>query len=333
MSRPIVLVSSPINEAGLQLLRPHCDVLEVHHGVASAAEVARALAESDAVITRSLTVTGELMRASPRLQIIAKHGAGVDTIDVAAASALGIFVSNTGDANALGVAEHAVALMLATLRRVPEIHGIVAAGGGFAERERTVFGDLYEATVGLVGFGNIGRYTGRMCRGGFNARVIAYDPMVSEAEMRAEGVEKAPTLEALLDQASIISLHLPLMPATHHLIGAKQFAAMKPDAIIVNTSRGAVIDEAALHAALAKGEIAGAGIDVFEQEPPAADNPLFKLKNVVLSPHIGGATLAARRRTATRAAQAVLAVLDGRRPEFLLNPEIARRARAQLAAA
>ena len=332
MPNPIVVVSSPINQVGLQLLQADCEVREVHYGVATPAELAQALRDADAVITRSLPVTAELLQGCERLQIIAKHGAGVDTIDVAAASQLGIFVSNTGDANALGVAEHAVALMLATLRRIPEIHGVVAAGGGFAERERMVFGDLYEATVGLVGFGNIGRYTARMCRNGFRARIVAYDPTVSEQDMQAEGAEKAPTLEALLSQADIVSLHLPLTPKTHHLIGAEQFAAMQPHAIIVNTSRGATIDEAALHQALAERRIAGAGIDVFEQEPPSADNPLFRLSNIVLSPHIGGATLAARRRTATRAAQAVLAVLAGRRPEFLLNPEVIGRARARLAA-
>lgn len=330
MSPPVVVVSSPINPAGLELLRSECEVREVHFGIASDAEMVQALRDADAVITRSLIVTPALLEQAPKLKIIAKHGAGVDTIDVAAATRLGIAVTNCGDANALGVAEHAVVLMLATLRRLPEIHGIVKAGGGFAERERMVFGDLWEATVGVIGFGNIGRHTASMCRLGFQSRILAYDPVVSRAEIAAEGAEKVDELDALLARADIVTLHLPLIPQTHHLIGRDQFAAMKPGAIIVNTSRGAVIDEAALVDALISRRIAGAGIDVFETEPPSPDNLLFKAPNVVLSPHIAGATLAARRRVATRAATAALDVLAGRRPQFLLNPEIIGRARAPL---
>ena len=144
-----------------------------------------ALRDADAVITRSLIVTSGLLEQTPKLKIVAKHGAGVDTIDVETATRLGIAVTNCGDANALGVAEHAVALMLATLRRVPEIHGIVKRAGGFGERERMVFGDLWEATVGIVGFGNIGRYTARMCRLGFQSKILAYDPVVSATEIAA----------------------------------------------------------------------------------------------------------------------------------------------------
>ncbi|MES2535656.1 MAG: hydroxyacid dehydrogenase [Pseudomonadota bacterium] len=332
MSLPVVVVSSPMNEVGVEILKRECEVREVHYGIASEAELVQALRDADAVITRSLPVTAALLSQCPRLKVVAKHGAGVDTIDVATATKLGIVVANSGDANSLGVAEHAVALMLATLRRIPEIHKMVAAGGGFAERERMVFGDLWEATVGLVGFGNIGRATGRMCRNGFQSKLIAYDPTVDKATMAAEGVEKADELQSLLTRADIISLHLPLNAQTHHLIGATQFETMKRNAIIINTARGGTIDEAALFDALQSGRIAGAGIDVFEQEPPGADNPLFQLKNVVLSPHIGGATLAARKRTATRAAQAALAVLAGRRPDYVINPEVLGQARMRLSA-
>lgn len=319
MDRPIVVVSSPMHPVGIDLLRRTCEVREVHAGVATDAQMLNALRDADGVITRSLVVTPQMLAHCPRLRVVAKHGAGVDTIDVAAATELGIVVANSGDANALGVAEHAVALMLSTLRRVPEIHALVQSGGGFAERERTVFGDLWEATVGLVGFGNIGRAAGRMCRGGFGATLLAYDPTVDAATMAAEGAEKMPDLATLLERADIVSLHLPLSATTRHLIGAAELARMQRHAIIVNTSRGGIIDEAALHDALREGRIAGAGIDVFEQEPPSPHNPLFALKNVVLSPHIGGATLAARKRSSTRSAQAALAVLAGHWPEYPIN--------------
>ena len=332
MAKSIVVVSSPINEVGVELLRKECDVRQVFYGVAPDAELEHALRDADGVITRSLTVTGEMMRRCPRLKVVAKHGAGVDTIDVASATELGIVVANSGDANSLGVAEHAVALMLAVLRRVPEVHAMTAGGGGFAERERMVFGDLWEAEVGLIGFGNIGRSVAQMCAGGFRATVSAYDPMVPADQMAACNVQKL-ELQELLRRSDIISLHLPLTPQTRHIIGTQQFQQMKRDAILVNTSRGGIVDEAALHAALTARTIAGAGLDVFEAEPPRPDNPLLALKNVVLSPHIGGATLAARRRSATRSAQAALAVLSGHWPDYLINPDVAGHTRAAIAAA
>lgn len=331
MTQPIVVVSSPMNQVGVDLLKRTCTVREVFYGIHSPEEMRLALADADAVVTRSLVVSPELLANCPRLKVIAKHGAGVDTIAVAEATRLGIVVANSGDANSQGVAEHAVALMLSTLRRVPAIHEQVKAGGGFAERERMVFGDLWQATVGLIGFGNIGRATARMVRGGFESRVIAYDPTVDAATMAAHGVEKLDTLRTLLSQADVVSLHLPLNAHTRHIVGAEQLGWMKPSAIIVNTSRGGVIDEAGLAEALQAGRLAGAGLDVFEVEPPGADYPLFKLDRVVLSPHIGGATLACRKRTATRAAEAALAVLAGRKPDYLINPEVLGHTRATIA--
>lgn len=330
MTRPIVVVSSPMNEAGIELLQKTCEVRLVHYGIHPQEQLVDALRDADAVITRSLPVTAGLLARCPRLKIIAKHGAGVDTIDVDTATRLGIVVANSGDANSLGVAEHAVALMLATLRRVPELHRGMTRGEGFAERERMVFGDLWEATVGLVGFGNIGRATGAICKGGFRANLIAYDPTLDEATIAAHGARKVADLDALLAQADIVSLHLPLNPQTRHMIGAAQLATMQPHAIIVNTSRGGIIDETALAEALRGNRIYGAGIDVLETEPPGPDNPLFGLDHIVLSPHIGGATLAARRRTATRAAQAALAVIGGHWPEYPLNRDKLASPRAAL---
>jgi D-3-phosphoglycerate dehydrogenase / 2-oxoglutarate reductase len=329
MSKPIVVVSSPMNSVGVELLRQHYDVREVFYGEAPPQEIANALRDAEGVVTRSLPLTRALIEQSKSLKVVAKHGAGVDTIDVAAATEAGIIVANSGDANALGVAEHAVVLMLSTLRRVPATDRMVREGGGFAERERMVFGDLWDATVGFVGFGNIGRNAARMVRNGFQAKILAFDPAVGADAMKAEGAEKVDTLQALLERSDIVSLHLPLSEKTRHIIGRRELLAMKKHAILVNTSRGGTVDEHALHDALREGVIAGAGLDVFETEPPGTANPLFASSNVVLSPHIGGATLAARTRTSRRAAEAVIAVLSGSRPDYPINPEVYSRARAQ----
>ena len=219
--------------------------------------------------------------------------------------------------------------MLAVLRKVVEIDRVTRAGG-FMQRETFYLGDLWEATVGLVGLGNIGRYTAQMVGKGFNATVLGFDPMISEAEMAVMGVTKVDDLGALLKQADIVSMHTPLNDRTRHLIGKAELAAMKPSAILVNTSRGGTVDESALLEALRSGAIAGAGIDVFEQEPTPASNPLFKLDNVVVSPHIGGGTNAARRNAAVRSAEAALSVLEGRLPDYLINREVLGHSRAGL---
>lgn len=318
MSRPIVVIVNPINEAGIARLRESCDTRQVDGARMNQQDLEEALCDADGVIVRAARITADLMDRCPRLKVVAKHGAGLDNIDVAAATQRGIIVTNTGGTNAPAVAEAAVTLMLATLRRVPYVHNIVLEGR-FNERWSLLFGDLWERTVGLVGFGNIGRTAARMC-GGFNTRILAYDPFVPEAAMRDAGVEPAPDLHAMLSQADIVSVHTPLTPETRHLIGARELAAMKRSAILVNTSRGEIVDENALADALRNGTIAGAGIDVFEQEPPAPDNPLFQCPNIVLSPHVGGATEASRRRAALEAADAVLSTFASIQPKYVANP-------------
>ena len=333
MPRPTVFLSQPIHRAGIALLEQRAEVIDgVHHPTASDADIEAALARSDAVVIRSMPITPARMDKAPRLKVISKHGAGMDSIDVPAATERGIVVANSGDANAFAVAQHAVALMLAVQRDVINVDRTVRAGG-YQQREKMArLGDLWNATVGLVGFGNIGRYAAHMVGKGFNARVLAFDPAVPADAMAALGVSKADALHDLLAEADIVSLHLPLNARTRHIIGAAEFALMKPGAVIVNTSRGGTVDEAALVEALKQNRIKAAGLDVFEQEPPAADDPLFALDNVILSPHIGGGSEVALKETALAAARAVLAVLDGREPEYFINRDVAGRTRAQLAA-
>ncbi len=332
MTKPVVFVSAPIHQSGLDLLRQSCELIELNHPVASDSDIEAALSRCDAVIIRSMPLTAARMDKAPKLKVIAKHGAGMDSIDIPAATERGIIVANSGDANSFGVAEHAVALMLAVLRNVRTIDK-VTRDGGFLRRESFYLGDLWEATVGIVGLGNIGRYAAHMVGRGFNARVLGFDPVVSAADMHEFGVEKIEDLRQLLSRSDVVSIHTPLNERTRHLIGKAELAVMKPGAIIINTSRGGTIDEAALIEALRSGAIAGAGIDVFEREPPEVNNPLFELDNVIVSPHIGGGTNAARRNAALRSAEAALAVLSGQQPTYFINPEVTAHARASTSVA
>ncbi|GAA3573646.1 hydroxyacid dehydrogenase [Amycolatopsis ultiminotia] len=322
--KPVIVVSAPIHERGIELLRPAFEVREVHHGVATEAEMAEALADADAMVLRSVPLPGALLRRCPKLKVIAKHGAGLDSVDLETATELGIVVATSGNANSTSVAEHALTLMLAVLRRVPELDAAVRAGG-YRERERmTAFPDLFGATVGIVGYGNIGRDVAQLLTG-FRCTVLAYDPVQAETP----GAEKV-ELDELLARSDIVTLHLPLTEGTRHLIGAAELERMKPGAILINTSRGGTVDEGALTKALATATIRAAGLDVFEQEPPDVSAPLFAAPNVVLSPHCGGGTELARVRSAVEAAEAALAVLRGERPRYLFNPEVLGHARAEL---
>lgn len=333
MTKPVVFLSQPIHPAGIERLKQSCEVIEgIYYPTASDAEIEAALARADAVVIRSMPIGADRQDKAPRLRVISKHGAGVDMIDICAATERGIVVANSGDANAFAVAQHAVALMLATHRRVVFIDRMIREGG-YLQREKVGMrlGDLWETTVGLVGLGNIGRHAAEMVSG-FRARVIGFDPGVRAEDMAAFGVEKVEDLDELLRRSDTVSLHLPLTPKTRHLIGAAELAAMKPTAVLVNTSRGGIIDEAALIAALDAGEIAGAGLDVLEQEPPAADDPLFAHEKVILSPHVAGGSEVALQKTALAAADAVLAVLAGDRPEHWLNADVVPKADAVTAA-
>lgn len=321
--RPLVAVMEPIHAEGIALLRAECDVALLYEaGAAPDAVWPRA----DALVIRTAPLPAEHLARCPRLKVIGKHGVGIDNIPLAAASAAGIAVVNTPGANALAVAEGAVALMLAVVKRLRAGHDLVA-GGRFAERGPWRAGDLSSRTLGLVGGGRIAAEVARICGRGFDMRVLLFDPYAGASRAAAMGAEFCASLDDMLARADLISIHVPLTPETRGLIGAERLARMKPSAILVNTARGGIVDEPALAAALAGGRLGGAGIDVFEQEPPLADNPLFRLPNVVLSPHVAGITEDSARRLALGAAEGVLDVLAGRKPEALCNPEMWERRR------
>ncbi len=230
-----------------------------------------------------------LYRAAPKLKLIQLLSAGYDRADIAAARRAGVPIANNGGANAVAVAEHALMLMLAVCRRLPLQHANVG-GGRWRGNEPPRVHELRGRTLGIVGLGTIGKKTARLARA-FGMTVQYYDvARLTEDAEDAIGV-RFRLLGELLRSADIVSLHVPLNPTTRHLVGAREIALLKPTAVLVNTSRGPVVDEAALTEALREGRIAGAGLDVFDREPPDAANPLFSLDNVVLTAHLAGPTV------------------------------------------
>ncbi|MGW4335946.1 hydroxyacid dehydrogenase [Rhodococcus koreensis] len=321
MTRPVVVVSEPIHERGIELLERECDVRKVYYGDASDAEVAAALAEADAMILRRVPLPGDLLRQCPKLKVIAKHGAGLDSVDLSTATELGIVVSTCGPTNSISVAEHALTLMLAVRRRVPELDILTRQGRYHDRASLRNFPDMHGSTVGIVGFGNIGRAAAKMLGKGLGCTILAYDPVVDADTMRGAGAEKV-ELGELFRRADAITLHLPLTEKTRNLVDAEHLALMKPSAILVNTSRGGTVDETALISALEQGRLAGVGLDVFEPEPPSVDNPLFSLPNCVFSPHVGGYAESSMIGMAVEAAQSALAVLNGVAPQHVFNTDV-----------
>ena len=262
-----------------------------------------------------------LAAAGPDLRIVANYAVGYDNIDVAACSARGILVANTPDVLTETSADMAWALMLAATRRICEGDRLVRSGQPWFWDPGMLLGwDLHHKVLGLVGFGRIGQAVARRAQG-FGMRVVYASRRAAPAEIEREvGVQRVPLADLLAD-ADFVSLHVPLTPETRHLISADELRRMKPGAVLVNTSRGAVVDEAALAAALGAGEIFAAGLDVYEREPEVLP-ALLSLPNVVLAPHLGSASIETRLAMGMMAADNLLAALSGRRPPTLVNPEV-----------
>lgn len=281
------------------------------------------------VVSRMGKIGALAMDAAPDLKVISKHGAGVDNIDVDAASERGIAVVRAPGANALSVAEHTIALLLATVKQIVPLDASLREGRW--EKAGFLGVEIAGKTLGLVGFGAIARHTARLATG-LGLKVVAYDPMAEAALFTQYDVTRIATVEELLAVSDIVSLHCPLLPDTKHLINADSLQAMKPQSYLVNTARGGLIDEAALLPALQSGHIAGAGLDTFEQEPPADNNPLMRERSVVVTPHVGGVTAAAGRRVGILAVEGIIKLLAGEEiaQDRIVNPEIFRTGKARL---
>jgi D-3-phosphoglycerate dehydrogenase / 2-oxoglutarate reductase len=276
----------------------------------------------DAIIVRMGDVTKEVITASRKLRVIAKHGVGVNTIDIAAATALDIPVMITPAANAQAVAEHTLTFILSLLRDLPNLDRGIRQGLWL--KASTQGNELTGKHVGIVGFGNIGRSLVTLLRP-FQVKVSIFDPYVSlTATTDFSDLRQVDRLETLLGKVDILSLHCPQTPETRNLIGRDELKLMKPTACLINTARGGIVVETALAEALQNNTIAGAGVDTFSSEPPDKDNPLCLLPNVLLTPHIGGQTKESFYRMGMRAAQNVIGVLTKNYidTDCLVNPEI-----------
>jgi len=263
-------------------------------------------------------VTRELIGQCPRLVCASTSGAGYDTVDVDACTEHGILVVNQAGGNAASVAEHAFGLMLAIARRIVESDQLLKTRNGFS-REDLMGRELNGQTLGLVGIGHIGRYVARLGQA-FGMQVLAVDPYLDAAEIRARGATPAP-LDELLASSDVVSLHCPRTAETRGMFGAAAFRSMKRGALFISTARGGIHDEAALYDALAAGHLGGAGLDVWNVEPPPSDHPLLTLPNVVSTYHTAGVTHEGRRKVATMAAEQIVALCAGTLPGRIVNPE------------
>ena len=300
--RPRVLVRDRIAEGGLELLRDRFDVVVDLEG-----DLEETIAGYDALIVRSAThVTRDVIERAERLRVIGRAGVGVDNVDVEAATERGILVANAPESTVVSAAEHTIGLLLALSRNIPQAHAELKQGRW--ERSRFAGLELAGKTLGLVGFGRIGQQVARRASA-LEMRVVAFDPYVAPDLFRALGVQWVETLDDVLATADFLSLHATLAPETRGLLGRDALARAKPGVRIVNVARGELVDEDALVEALRSGQVAGAAIDVFREEPYSG--PLLELPNAVVTPHLGASTREAQDRAGVIVAEQVAAALDG----------------------
>lgn len=291
------------------------ELLTLPDGIAEA-DLMREVADADLLLMCYTPVTARVIEAAPRLKGIVKYGVGIDAIDIPAAARRGIPVVNVPEYAEETVAEGAFALMIALARRLPEITAAVQRDGWIWPEQRWLGRDIAGATLGLVGCGRIGRSMARMAGQGFRTRVLGFDPNVDGAALRQAGIEKMDDLHAMLRACDFVSVHCVLNDETGGLIGAAELACLKPSAILVNVSRGALVDEAALVEAIVSGRLGGAGLDVYSLEPLKKSghplSPLFGRDNVILFPHLTFFTAEAMRRLEEDALARCFEILDGR---------------------
>ncbi len=314
-----VFVATPLPQRFLDMMSDRCDVVCYRGaGLVSGEELMRSIRDVEGLLAPStLPLTAEVVDAAPRLRAISNIGVGYDNVDLLRASQRGILVTNTPTVLSEAVAELALGLVLVMARKLPESARLVQEGRWDASGVAVPLGtDLKGKTLAIIGFGRIGRAVAERA-GAFKMRLLCYDVRAELAEV--PGVKRAASLEEALREADFVTLHVDLNPASRHLIGAGELALMKPTAYLINTARGAVVDQGALYQALKAGRIAGAALDVLEQEPPKQDEPLLRLPNVFIVPHIGTATRETRLAMVELAIGNLLACLAGEPCECIVN--------------
>ena len=312
---PRVFVSDKLGEAGLELLKEAGLEVDFRQKL-TGEELKAAVQNAEAMIVRSDTkVTADLLQQPGKLKAVVRAGAGVDTIDVPAATRLGIIVMNTPGANTISTAEHTITLMMALARRVAEADAGLRAGRW--DRSKLVGIQLAGKTLGVIGLGRIGREVARRAQG-LDMNIIGYDPVMATERAQQLGIDAVRSLDQMLPHIDILTVHTPMSDDTRDMIGKEQIAMMKPGSRILNCARGGIVNEAALEEALKSGHIAGAALDVFVEEPPG-DHPLLKFPNVVATPHLGASTKEAQENVAREAAELVIGFVQRGEIQFAVN--------------
>jgi len=327
MAKPKVYVTRELPERGMKIIKERFDA-EVwpEYGPPPKTEIIRKARDVDALVTLlSDKIDAEVFDAAPKLKIVAQMAVGFDNIDVAEATRRGIYVTNTPGVLTETTADFAWALLMAIARRVVEADRYVRSGQWKVSWHPSMLlgRDVYGATLGIVGAGRIGTAVARRAKG-FNMKILYYDVVPMPPEIEKELDAKRVDLDTLLRESDFVSIHVPLIKETYHLINEEKLKLMKKTAYLINNSRGPVVDEKALYKALKEGWIAGAALDVFEQEPTPLDNPLLKLDNVVVAPHISSASYETRSRMAEMVAENLVAFFEGRTPPNLVNPDVVK---------
>ena len=312
-----VFLTERIHEDAVAYLQENFEV--VQGTSVEAEEIIRQAQGCSAILIRSAKITAEIMDAIPTLKVVAKHGMGVDNIDVEHATEKGILVVNAPFSNLNAVAEHIVMLLIGLSKRVVRMDKLLRAGQ-YAQRNTYKTIELKGSTVGIIGMGKISRLVVKKLAG-FEMNMIAADPYVTQDDVADLPVTMV-SAEEVYTKSDFVIIHTSLFPSTYHLVGAEQFKMMKPTAYIINAARGPVIDEEAMIAALNAGEIAGAGLDVFEQEPPAADNPLFAMDNTIVSPHNAALSDGALRAMAMDSSMGITEYLTGKPVTYPVNGDV-----------
>lgn len=317
-----VLITEPIHEKGIELLKKEVEIVIAKE--ISLEALSQQVGDIDGIIVRGVRVSGEIIRKANKLKVIGKHGIGVDNIDIDIATERGVSVVYSPEAPVESVAEHVMGFMLVMAKNIL-LADRALREGRFKSKHDYIGTELASKKLGIVGVGKIGLTVAKKCMACFDMKVLGYDPYIpkeKKEKMEEMGIRVVDNLDILLKESDFISLNVPLTETTKNMIGERELRLMKPTAYLINTARGKIVEEQALMEILNKKEIAGAALDVFTVEPPQLDNPLFRMENVCVTPHIAGSTEEALIRMATTVANEVLKVLRGEIPDYIVNPDV-----------
>ena len=316
-----ILIIQPFHEDGVALLDARDDVsYEIIDG-SSIDEMKAKIVDADGVTIRTALLPADVLDLGERLKVVSRHGVGYDNVDIDTLNRRGIPIALTADANATSVAEHVLFMML-HLAKQGFRHDRAIRTDDWKRRNSLETVDIGGRHLLIIGFGRIGKEVAKRCQA-FGMRISVHDPFIADDVIQAAGCSPVADFRTMLGETDIVTLHMPLTETTRHMIGKAELDTLPDHALVINCARGGIIDEAALHDALTTGAIAGAGLDVFEQEPPPHAHPLFALDNVILSPHSAGLTLECAKRMAIATASNVLAGIDGTLdPAMVVNKQV-----------